>query len=353
MLSNGVLNKHTGNTHYAAILFTIGDWQWLAKSGNMTRSYLHVAKHASELANPTGICHLCHAGKRGYSFEEFTRNPSWLSSFCCDQPFNIPSPLLGLKHVPGMQATLFKYDVWHSWHLGVGRAFVASVLALMSLECEGRSKEARIQQLSDAYFAWCRQTSTPPILSKLSTEMLNWETNNSFPVGSWYKAGITTNLCLFIESQLGDRSGDGMLDLCAQAVKSINAAIGGLYSEEVFMTPEKARELGEQGLRFLRRYSVLAHNAMAARQALFVMLPKHHVLHHVFLQDLLLASQKYAYIINPLCFSVQLCEDFIGNISRLSRRVHPTLCSLRCVQRHLQHAYRKYVEAGFLVEERA
>ena len=147
MQTAGVVHQYTKQRYYAVVLNVTGDWQFLYKAGEMVRSYNNVEK-AREAANPQGICHLCHAGKRGHAFECFeTRSPSWLSTFCCDVPFEQPaSPLLRLLHPPGVQPTIFAFDVWHCFHLGVGKAFAAAALALMSLQFPRRSKDAWMER---------------------------------------------------------------------------------------------------------------------------------------------------------------------------------------------------------------
>ena len=118
------------------------------------------------------------------------------------------------------------------------------------------------------------------------------------------------------------------------------------------MPSETARQLGEQGLRFLRRYSTLADMALQSGQALFLIIPKLHVLHHVFLVDLVLAAERGQWVLNPICCSVQQSEDFIGRNSRTARKVHPAQAARRTVQRHLVLAYKKYCDAGLLVDAR-
>ena len=352
----GVTHPYTKQRYWAAVLHVVGDWQFLYKAGNMTRSYNNVAKHVQEASAPAGICHLCRAGQKSFEFEHIhLRTPSWLQTFCLDAPFHQPSPLLQLPHVPGEQPRLFQFDFFHSWHLGVGKSFVGSCLALLSEGCPGSSKDARFRSLNEQFMSFCRRTKETPILTKLSKESISWETNNSYPVGAWYKAGVTTVLCKFVGSKLRELAADQhemldeMLLLAKEGMEAIDLCITGLYESDAFLSPEVAKNLGEQGLRFLRRYNSLARLSVDRGRTLFALQPKHHALHHLFLQDLLIAGEKFSSIVNPIVFSVQLSEDFIGQNSRTSRRVHPNQCAQRCIERHLQLAYKQYVRAGYLV----
>ena len=357
MQTTGVVNPHSKKRHFAILLGVTGDWAFLFKSGRLSRSYSNVEKHVNETKVPAGICHLCRAGQRGFDFEQIqSRHSAWLPTFCTQSPFSEPvTPLTNLLHPPGMQATIFKFDAWHSWHLGVGKSFVASTLALMSNKYIGRSKDSRMALLSADFMSWCRATRHTPTLSKLTASNINWESNTTFPFGSWFKGSVTTTLCSFIQHQLRPQGPDmfeedDMLALCSEAVLAINTALKGLYENDVFLPASTAREIGEQGLRFLRRYASLARKAVDNGQILFCLIPKLHSMHHLLLQDLVLASESFEFVVNPICYSVQLSEDFIGQLSRLSRRVHPSRCSQRRIERHLQLAYSQYVKAGYLVE---
>ena len=347
----GVVHPYTKQRYWCMVLNVVGDWQFLYKAGNMTRSYNNVAKHAQEARDPGGICHLCRAGTRPHPFEHIhTRTPSWLQTYCLDMPFAAPSPLLQIPQCVGKSPELFKFDPWHCWHLGVGKSFSASSLALLSELCEGSSKDARFKVLSAEFMSWCKASKHTPIISKLTKETLGWENSSNFPFGSWYKASITTTFCTFLQQKLARMdSDDEFLVLVKDAVESINICSKGLYENDVFLPSALAADLGQHGLRFLRRYASLARLAADRRRTLFSLLPKHHALQHIFLRDLLLASEKFTTVINPIVYTVQLSEDYIGQMSRLSRRVSPATCAERCIQRHLTLAYRKYVDQGYLV----
>ena len=232
---------------------------------------------------------------------------------------------------------------------------MGSCLALLSEGCPGSSKDARFRSLNEQFMSFCRRTKETPILTKLSKESISWEASNSYPVGAWYKAGVTTVLCKFVGSKLRELAADQhemldeMLLLAKEGMEAIDLCITGLYESDAFLSPEVAKNLGEQGLRFLRRYNSLARLSVDRGRTLFALQPKHHALHHLFLQDLLIAGEKFSSIVNPIVFSVQLSEDFIGQNSRTSRRVHPNQCAQRCIERHLQLAYKQYVRAGYLV----
>ena len=55
MLHHGVADPKTGKQYFAVILSVVGDWQWLVKSGKLTRNYNHVVKKAQEIESPQGF----------------------------------------------------------------------------------------------------------------------------------------------------------------------------------------------------------------------------------------------------------------------------------------------------------
>ena len=354
VLHEGVFDRRSGEKFHACILAVTGDWQWLVKSGKLGRNYNHVVKSTKEAANPEGICHLCQAGQRGHSFEHLdTRTPSWLSTFLRQDPFLHPrSPLADLPHEPGKAATIFKFDVWHTCHLGVCKALAGSGLALLSETFPGRSKDARFEALSNDYLHWCAQNHRQALLTKITKETVGWDKNSSYPKASWYKGSLSTTMCEYIEAVTKDAEfEDELLTKCGEAVQALNQFISGLYQGEAFLDSATARTLGEYGLRFLRRYTWCVTRAHEQKRCLFLLLPKFHCLHHIALQDLLLPSQTSDWVVNPIVHSVQLAEDYIGRNSRTSRHTHPSTTTQRVAERHLQAAFTKYVEAQYLVAE--
>ena len=357
-MNEGLCDRERGKQFHAVILAVTGDWPWLVKSGNLRRSFNHVVKKLATQnqrtqAAPEGICHLCLAGRREHDFEQLnTASPSWLSTFLQEEPFEGVSPLSTLPAEPGAAAALFKYDVWHTCHLGVCKPLIGSALALLSETYPGRSKDSRFQLLSDDFLAWCKQNRRQALLHKVTKETICWDNSMNFPSGSWYKGSLSTTFCDFIEAvTTGKTFEDPLLTNCIEAVQSLNKFLSGLYQQDAFLDRDTATLLGQYGLRFLRRYSWCTTEAVRQNRCLFTLIPKLHCLQHICLQDLVLAAKQYNYIMNPLVWSVQLAEDYIGRNSRTSRKLHPTTVTKRVAERHLQAAYKHYVQAGYLVPD--
>ena len=342
----------TGKKHWMMMLYITGDWPWLHKSGNFTRSFNNVLKSTSQQA-ARGICHLCAAGQDHVPFEQVnTTRPIWWGTQYQDPPSEEASPFQIVPHIPGQFGAFWCFDFFHTWHLGVARVWIGGTLALLSMLENGSNVDERFASLSSRYKAFCIANKRRAHIQKLTKEAINWITTRAFPVGSWHKGELSTVLMDFIEAEVpvGRRCDDEpMLALVAEGTFAINEAIRQMYRSDLWLYPDESRRIAGYGCRFLRRFSELAHQGLVRGMNLFVMIPKIHVLQKMFLQ-LHFAAQNNIPKLNPLSTSVQQCEDFIGRPSRLARRVAGgQIACERVLERYLAAAYFQWIEAGLLV----
>ena len=138
-----------------------------------------------------------------------------------------------------------------------------------------------------------------------------------------------------------------MLQQQVYATKLGNMCIRGLYRCGVWMPAAQGKKVATWGLQFLQAYSHLAKMAHRSGIRRFVLIPKLHFVHHI-MQELLCHSASSSWAMNPLTFSVQLQEDFIGRPSRVSRWVSPKATALRTLQRVLLQMFAEFkrVEGG-------
>ena len=78
---------------------------------------------------------------------------------------------------------------------------------------------------------------------------------------------------------------------------------------------------------------MLGRKALQVRVRGFVLKPKTHSLHHVAYSIKVQLQQGHALILNPEVGATEVNEDYIGRVSRLSRRVGVRLCDERVIQR--------------------
>ena len=91
----------------------------------------------------------------------------------------------------------------------------------------------------------------------------------------------------------------------------------------------------DTGYMYLKCYAKLAKLALDEKQCLFMMKPKIH-----YWCEIVFKLQKFidagcAHMINPLAESVELDEDWIGRVARLSKAVSPRLLERRSTERVL------------------
>lgn len=337
-------------TWHACCIGIVGDWPWLAKCG-LDRSFMNVEKHKENARGVCkGICHLCQAGQPGTPYEQIaSKTPLWQNTMLAQPPFSRPSPFQGIPHVEGEPPTLFHFDLFHCWHLGMARNYLGSMLALLSQLEPGSNVDLRFEQLSEKYFGWCRQHHRQAHCQRITKEHLGWLSTSYYPTGGWHKGDLSTSLMLWVEARFHteDWSHDSALQLAGEAAEAINCFISKLYHGGAFLSPSEAKEAGEFGMRFLRRYNSLAVQAHRNGQRFWLIMPKAHAMHHLILG--LLNNSQTGLCLNPLCTSVQQDEDYIGRGSRLSRHVSSVACAERVVSRHLQSVYNKFVECGYLI----
>ena len=333
------------------LLHMTGDWPWLHKSGSFTRSFNNVQKRKNQQAF-VGICHQCQAGQVGIWFEQVaTRRPLWLNTEFQEDPFSGVSPFQAVPHVPGQLPALWTFDFFHTWHLGVARAFLGGALALLSMMEDGSNIEDRFSALSDRYKNFCLRYRHRAHITKLTKETINWPKTSDFPSGSWHKGELSTVLMKFLEATFEERTfpAEPMLELVRQGTTAINSSIRAMYKADLWLSGDEGREIAGNGLRFLRRYSELADQGQRRGMNLFAYIPKIHCLQKIYLRVHFAAITNIP-ALNPLGVSVQQCEDFIGRPSRLSRRVTGgEKASQRVVERYLQACYPRWIEAGYLV----
>ena len=350
----GVEDSVRKKKFWAVCLGITGDWPWLAKCGNLQRSFSNVSKHADSGGGNRrpcgGICHLCRAGQPDVPFEEVnTKNPRWKQTVLEQSPFGGEIPFEIVPHPTDELPYFFHFDLFHVWHLGVGRNFLGSALALLSKLENGGNVDLRFQQLSDKYLTWCSENGRTAHIQKLTKEHIGWQSTTTYPTAAWHKGDLTTSLMLFVQSRFEAERWDGMLGDVGEAAVAINRYITTMFESDAWLSAEQAATATGHGLRFLRRYNKMALESLGRGDRLWIMHPKIHALHHllIHMSD---AADRGGPVLNVLCTSVQMDEDFIGRGSRLSRHVASgSTTSLRVVERYLQAVYAKFIECGYLV----
>ena len=350
LINNGVVGSD-GTKYHMAVLQCSGDWQWLVKAGSLSRSYSNCEKRPRAAnAQPKGICHYCLAGQAGVPFEDFRRQAVWRRTQFQpgDCPFTSVPSMLRLPHEGDKPSRFFTYDLWHSYHLGMGKCFLGSALAVISEHMDGSNIELRFQNLTTIFLQWAEDSRTTPFISTLSKEGIQWPDKKSYPNGNWHKGHVTTVLMKFVVWFLETRNyalHDASLMKILEAARAMNEAMTILFSNDVWLPKVVANQVGRLGRRHMELYQEMATASFRQGEALWPFMPKSHVCDHIWSE---LEFCEAPYCISPLCHSVQVDEDMVGRVSRVSRRVSPMQVIKRVLQRTLHASFAHFVNYGYL-----
>ena len=340
-----------GQRCWLMLLGITGDWPWLHKSGGFKRSFHNAQKRKNQVV-ANGICHECRAGQNNIAFEQIgTQRPCWVQTLYEEDPFTELSPFRHVPHNRGKLPSMWMWDFFHTWHLGIAKRFIGSTLALLSMVEQGGSVDERFALLSNRYLSWCSRTKHRSHVQSISKETIAWQTTGIFPCGIWHKGELSTVLMLFLEATFIERDfpDEPLLGLVKEATNAINSAIRIMYKSDLWLTVDQCYEVAGHGLRFLRRYEELARQSMDRGMNLFEFAPKIHPLQKIFLRLHWGATSNIEQL-NPLSVSVQQCEDFISRPSRLSRRVAGgSIAPQRVMDRYLMACYSQWIAAKYIV----
>ena len=321
-----------------------GDLPFLSKAGNLTRTFLHIRKApANEKSKPLGgCCWLCGAGTDELPFEDFSRSPRWLlscgSANVC--PWNrCPMFFEPTPHVRADPGSFFKLDVLHIYHLGMGRDFAGSSLVSLLDLYGANSVEAAIEAMNADLKAFLQASRKQLHFKQLTRDLLGYASARAFPTGHWAKAMDTPVMVEFVLWRLArdarQVSEDRLLQIIQSGAQAIGMCMRGMLQANLWMEFEQARVVAESGLYFLQCYGKCANICHSREICRFNLTPKLHCWHHICQHLWHQTQQQIRYSLNPLAHSCFTDEDFVGRVSRISRRVSPRLQALRTLQRYL------------------
>ena len=345
-----------GVTYRLCVVACKGDWPFLIRAGHLTRHFSRSVKRLGNEAKGKGICHLCMAGTENFPAEECGYTDSrWLETIPAPPPWQATPPLL--RHLPCLRrdpATFFQPDLWHTVHLGVGKAFSASciIMAIFTLPafcC--LTMERRWEAISTDYLSWCKAAKRQAYVTKIGPSMVNYG-DSSGAIGGWHKGVLTTNLLLWLESLLTQNEclDEKKVTIAARALQCINGVFRFLYSAGAFLSMSESTYVSQQGRLFLRCYCELAQIYYSENKpVLFPLIPKLHAMDHIMLR-VHFDSERCGFSCNPLATGCQQDEDVVGRVSRVSRRVSIRAVIRRTFERYLAGSFAVWRETGLLID---
>lgn len=343
---------------FFCIVNVMGDWPFIQKCGNLARSFLNISKAASSKTAAKGICHLCRADIGDVVWEDFqTEPPTWLPTVNTLCAFSEPPAALILPKNNSFPESLFSFDLFHAWHIGAGKTFLASCLSmLISCSAYDGGIDLRCERVTADYAEWSNSTGIRCQLRRITKAKLGGLSSTSYPVGTWSKGSTTTCLMKFFLHACAKYQehvdNDVLMQLAQRAALRIDEFLRRLYSWELWIPSEKAKPIIAAGYSFLKIHGCAVKVAYTRKILLFHLMPNYHRIHHI-LYEMTWQSNHATHVLNPLYASTQADEDFIGRPSRISRRVSPRLCIQRTLERSLQAAYAQYINKGVLIKDAA
>lgn len=128
--------------------------------------------------------------------------------------------LLPLDGCHNAAARFHRPDIWHTIHLGVGKAFISSSMAILEQVIPGSNIDDRFKQITVDYKEFCRDRHLVRFLTKLDKRTFNVGGPLEEPTGGWNKASVTSTLAEFLE-YMTIRYADGLKALNDERVPYI------------------------------------------------------------------------------------------------------------------------------------
>ena len=216
---NGVVLR--GVRYWIAIVGIKGDAPYLTKSGHFERSFFHRPTRASSKTANVGICHRCLAGKEDWHcplpYEDMSIEPRWKETEGVKPAYSTPSPMMQIpySHDPLETDKLWRFDLFHNWHSGIGKAFLGSAIIEYLVLTDRRSLETRLECLTENFQAYCKRDQKTPYYKRLLPSLFGIQTVKDQPSESWVKGDFTTLLMHWLEDSfetfLDNKTTDPML----------------------------------------------------------------------------------------------------------------------------------------------
>ena len=276
-------------------------------------------------------CHECGAGADGIPYEDVASDmPVWANTRFSSRPWSTPpamDPVPFSRLAPEKQ---YRRDCFHLTKVGIYRDLAGSCLCYLAVKGYYGEQGDINQKLSNAHGAfalYCQTTGKSPALRTFSKFLLMYPRLDSFP---W--ANVKGSDCMILLSFLMvqchgfantplDPSHVRILKLCSSTCKAARDVIGGLNAHNLWMEHKCTMGLQADMSRFVTGYVLLAGALLNDTFNGFSIKPKLHLFKHQVLEyhEALLRGDEV--ILNWNVFGCESCEDLIGKVCRLSRRL--------------------------------
>ena len=303
----------------------------------MLRSFCRVRKFAPGRTAKAlqGICCWCLAEFEAVRFEGFTSNPAWLATTGRNPaPWTCtPSVMRSIPRGPD-EPSFLKPDLFHLLNTGVQKDLCGLSLVLMLAEFQGSNNDERMASLNVSLKAFLENNKLYLHCHRLSMDLIGAGKNKTYTTEMEQKPGF----CGFGKTYSMGYSGGSTcrcqwatLEIHRLSMRGPGRLHATLYAQAVFMDKIAACHAAGKCFHFLLCYSKLVEWSIEKNRLLYNLTQA-----PLLVMELLTMSQHAASerVFDPLCNSTAQCEDFIGRISRLSRRVSAKQPHTRTLRRY-------------------
>lgn len=342
ILFNQGITLNNGKVIFASLVGIKGDMSFHRSIFNLSRSYSNVGT-----VNHNKICHCCEAGEEGCSFEDFSEEPTWSRTLYSTRPWpqDMRPTLSKIAFDESAPEQMLRNDFFHIYKLGVARDVIGGIVVILArlkyFDHENCSKsiDSRLARAHSYFSLWASAEGRCPALRSFSMAFFNLKSLSSAPwvncKGSdarllleWldFQLRLFINYPPFVDEH-------GRLLRTMQLVVEACLSVYMIHRHPLWLERMCARNLYIKIMRVLRGYASLASQVIPLQMRAFVMKPKQHGFHHIawaLKQGLLTGA---ALIPSPQLYGTEGNEDYVGRISRLSRRVCIRVCDLRVCDR--------------------
>ena len=343
LFKDGILHEASGTRFHFAFIGVKGDAEFHWEAGEFNRSY-----HNTGLKRELMICHQCEAGAPNLSFTDCRDTPQWAATIGTSEPWDVLPPLNHVPYATSNPASLYLFDPFHVLKYGVFRDCIASVVVRLCgmtyFDYEHSDLigiEWRLERAYAMYQLWAAASGKNPTLKKFTKANFNFEKYNKF---AWVncKGSESTLLLMWLSWQLQmilaspkEEWHVHPLQAMKQMVEAALTFIGVMHSHGLWLPRSCSQLLVDSGLSFLRGYNFLAQHCIDCRVTGFRLRPKLHYLGHIVFDQQMQLRRGAQFTLSPAIALCEQNEDFIGRLSRVSRRVSARTCSERTIQRYL------------------
>ena len=327
-----------GVRYWAACKACKGDMDFFYKYFNLERCYTKI------MARSRGyLCHECLASGGANSqmpFEDIGDDPRWVASMFTSRPWSSEPQLAGVPYDLQAPEGLLKYDLFHVVKLGLARDVVGGVICTLArkgfFDFEGstRAFTDRLQGAHSWFLMFCTANKLKPSCRSFTKAFFNIKNMLSSPFANCKGADsmILLKFCKwFVSLNLNEARVAGFASHAPQLPWT--CLLWFTPTCKLFLERDCASRLYVNSMRLLRGIRLLGKLCSEMRVREFNLKPKGHALHHIAHSLKTQLEGGSALILNPEATACEVNEDFVGRVSRLSRRVNIRVCDLRVSSR--------------------